>query len=215
MTARKLKKSKPDVWRNRIVGYGKENPEKLVSNRLNYRLHPDSQQESLTAVLQEIGLVQNIIVNKRTGYVVDGHLRLRLALREGVKKIPVTYVDLTEDEERIVLATLDPITNEAVTDPETLTLLLDGLQPENETIKNFMENLADEAGLFDDEQVKDAVRDGLEGVIPEAAGTQCVIGSYKFPISREDYTAWLNTIRERVGFDDGAVVKEIRRRLKI
>jgi hypothetical protein len=97
------------AWRNRIVGQGTEAPEQLLANPRNWRVHGKTQQAALNGVLDEVGWVQQILVNQRTGHVVDGHLRVTLALRRNEPTVPVIYVDLTEQEEALVLATLDPI----------------------------------------------------------------------------------------------------------
>ena len=62
-------------WRSRIVGHGEEAPDQLLANPRNYRIHPKAQQDALEGVLSEVGWVQNIIVNQRTGYVIDGQAR--------------------------------------------------------------------------------------------------------------------------------------------
>ena len=117
----------PVTWRNRIVGHGEEAPDQLLAHPDNWRIHPKAQQDALAGVLSEVGFIQNIIVNKRTGRVVDGHLRVMLAMRQSVPAIPVVYVDLSEEEERLALATLDPIAAMAATDKEKIAGLLDGL----------------------------------------------------------------------------------------
>jgi hypothetical protein len=43
--------------------------------------------------------------------------------------VPVTYVELSEDEERLVLASLDPLAAMATAEQEQLTALLAGLEP--------------------------------------------------------------------------------------
>lgn len=117
---------------NRIVGHGEENPDQLLANPKNWRIHPKDQQDALEDVLQRVGWVQNVIVNQRTGRLVDGHLRVELALRRGENSIPVVYVDLDEKEEDLVLATIDPISGLAATDAVKLNELLknvDSLHP--------------------------------------------------------------------------------------
>jgi len=94
---------------NRIVGSGEESLDQIQFNPRNWRVHPLNQQNALKGVLEEVGWVQEVIVNKRTGNLVDGHLRCQLAAREGAKTIPVKYVDLSEEEEGLILSTLDPI----------------------------------------------------------------------------------------------------------
>jgi len=125
-------KKKEDSWRNRIVGEGDEDPEQLLANPDNWRVHPKAQQEPLGEILGEVGWVTRIIVNKTTGHVVDGHLRVQLALRRGEKSVPVTYVELTEDEEMLILATLDPISAMATTDTAKLDSILQGLKKTSE-----------------------------------------------------------------------------------
>jgi DNA modification methylase len=112
------------TWRNRIIGTGDESPEALVANARNWRIHPQAQQEALESVMDSVGWVDTIIVNQRSGYVVDGHLRVSLALRRGEKTVPVQYVDLSDEEEQVILATLDPIAAMAGTDSEKLQELL-------------------------------------------------------------------------------------------
>lgn len=126
-----------DTWQNRIVGYGTENAEQLLANPDNWRIHPFFQQQALQGLLDQVGWIQNVLVNKRTSEVwgrdrnvetlIDGHLRVALAISKG-EKVPVTYVDLNPDEERLVLAALDPLAGLAVTDNEKLKELLDNLK---------------------------------------------------------------------------------------
>ena len=112
------------AWANRIVGHGEEAPGGLLANPANWRLHPKEQQDALAGVLSEVGWVQDIIVNRRSGHVVDGHLRISLALREAARSVPVVYVDLDPAEEALILATLDPLAAMATTDEAKLTELL-------------------------------------------------------------------------------------------
>ena len=62
--------------RPRIVGEGVAAPDQLLSNPKNWRTHPDNQQNALASVLDDVGWVQRVIVNRRTGHVVDGYLHV-------------------------------------------------------------------------------------------------------------------------------------------
>lgn len=62
-------------WRNRIVGSGEEAPDQLLANPGNWRVHPKAQQQALAGILGQVGWVQQVLVNRRTGHVVD-HRRL-------------------------------------------------------------------------------------------------------------------------------------------
>lgn len=111
-------------WRSRIVGHAEVSPTELTANPRNWRKHPKAQQDALADVLDRVGWVQDVIVNQRTGLLVDGHARLELALRRGEASVPVVYVDLAPDEETLVLATLDPLSAMAEADQEALDSLL-------------------------------------------------------------------------------------------
>jgi hypothetical protein len=113
------------TWQNRIVDHGEESPEQLAANPKNWRIHPRHQQDALEAVLGRIGWVQDVIVNRTTGYVLDGHLRVALALSKGEPTIPVSYVELSDAEEDMILASLDPSTGLAGADDEALGRLLE------------------------------------------------------------------------------------------
>ena len=63
-------------WRDRIVGQGEESPAALVANPKNWRTHPKVQQDALSGVLDQVGWVQQVLVNRLTGRLVDGHLRV-------------------------------------------------------------------------------------------------------------------------------------------
>jgi hypothetical protein len=110
-------------WRSRIVGQGVEAPDQLLANPNNWRIHPQHQQKALGGILDNIGWVQDVIVNKTTGYVVDGHLRVALAISKGEATVPVSYVELSESEENLVLAALDPVGTLAVADLDALDKL--------------------------------------------------------------------------------------------
>lgn len=118
-------------WRNRIVGHADVAPTELIPNPRNWRSHPADQQRALAGALGEVGWVAEVLVNRTTGNVVDGHLRIELAVARQEPTVPVTYVDLSEDEERLVLASLDPLAAMATAEKDALELLLAGLAPDD------------------------------------------------------------------------------------
>lgn len=134
-----------EQWKNRIVGTGDEAPEQLLANPKNWRTHPKYQQDVLKDTLEEVGVVKSVIVNKRSGFMVDGHLRVSLAMREGQSSIPVEYVDLSEEEEDKILATLDPSAALATVDGEKLTELLAGIETPSETLQELLDDLSVQA----------------------------------------------------------------------
>ena len=128
-TSEKPPAEAPRQWRSRIVGEGEEDATQLLANPSNWRIHSSQQQKALGAVLDEVGWVQRVIVNQRTGHVVDGHLRVALAISKG-EKVPVVYIDVSEDEERLILATIDPLSAMAGTDEDLLAALRGAMLPE-------------------------------------------------------------------------------------
>lgn len=126
-------------WRNRIVGSGDEPLDAILFNPANWRIHPKAQQEALEGVLSEVGWVQNVIINKTTGHLVDGHLRCQVAARNGEKTVPVVYVELDENEEALILASLDPLAAMAATDKAKLDELLHAVQSDDVRVQALME----------------------------------------------------------------------------
>ena len=149
-------------WQDRIVGQGKENPEQLLANPQNWRIHPKHQQDALKGALDEIGWIQQVIVNQRTGHLVDGHLRVELSMREGETEVPVIYVDLSEAEEKLALATIDPLSAMAETDQGMLDRLIEDLEVNSDDLNSLLESLASQDlldepddGLTDDDACPD------------------------------------------------------------
>ena len=93
-------------------------------------------------MLDTVGYVAQVIVNQRTGHLVDGHLRVEEALSHGQPAIPVLYVDLSEDEERLVLASLDPLAAMATTDEAELRELLAEVSIDSEALAAMLAALA-------------------------------------------------------------------------
>jgi DNA modification methylase len=143
-------------WRSRITGSGEEAPDQLLAHPLNWRIHAKAQQDALAGALDQVGWVQNVIVSKRSGFVVDGHARVALALTRGEATVPVVYVDLDPEEEALVLATLDPIGAMATADTEKLEELLAGITVDDAGLAALLGDLAGndpKAGLTDPDDV--------------------------------------------------------------
>lgn len=131
-------------WQSRIVGHGEMRPDDIVPHPDNWRRHPLPQSEAMLGILEEVGWVQDVVVNKRTNRLIDGHLRVELAQRQGETRIPVVFVDLSEEEERLVLATMDPIGAMARQDDSRLQALLAKVKAEDEALQKVLGNLSKE-----------------------------------------------------------------------
>jgi len=70
------------------VSSGEEAPDQLLANPRSWRIHPKAQQDALGSVLDRVGWVSGVLVNRTTGRLVDGHLRVELALSRGEPSVP-------------------------------------------------------------------------------------------------------------------------------
>ena len=66
----------------------------------NPRQSTAKQEEKLKASLSKFGLVEPIIFNKQTGYIVGGHFRVRELTKLGYEEIECVIVDLNEADEK-------------------------------------------------------------------------------------------------------------------
>jgi hypothetical protein len=107
-------------WRNRIVGLEQVAPDDLLANPYNHRIHSAKQAEALDASLDRLGWITPVIVNVTTQHAVDGHLRIADAISADEATVPVLYIELTEEEERIAIATFDAIAGMAGVDRDAL-----------------------------------------------------------------------------------------------
>lgn len=101
----------------------------LDAHPSNWRLHPPEQKAALAEAIGKVGFTTPPLFNLTTGRLLDGHLRKEWA---GDAVIPVVVGRWTEEQERFILTTHDPITAMAKTDAAKLKQLLDGM-PKIET----------------------------------------------------------------------------------
>jgi len=114
----------PELFKNRIVRYDVKRADQFTMNPENWRRHPQRQRDALKGSLSTLGWVKPVIENQRTGYVLDGHERIWNALPNN-DLVPYIVVDLSEEEEKLALAILDPLSELATMDPQQFVLLAD------------------------------------------------------------------------------------------
>jgi len=78
----------------------------------NPRQSTAKQEKQLKASLEKFGVVEPIIFNKRTGYIVGGHFRVRELKKLGYKEIECVIVDLDEEDEKELNIRLNANTGE-------------------------------------------------------------------------------------------------------
>lgn len=114
-------------------------PAELNENPANWRRHPESQKQALADVIAEVGWAGAALYNERTKRLIDGHARKELF--EGRGKIPVLIGSWTEEQERKILATLDPIAALATADPAALDALLKAVSTDSPALQALLDDL--------------------------------------------------------------------------
>lgn len=163
-------------WKDQIIDFVRIRVGDLQANPANWRVHTQRQRAAVTGALDEVGKVNPLLFNQRTGRLIDGHLRQSLDPDE---VWPVLVLDVDEETEHKILATLDPLAGLAETDGEKFYALVQGVTFANVDVGKllddilaasdvdldfaFDDNAAD--GFADNEQFKD----GWEIVIPVSA----------------------------------------------
>jgi hypothetical protein len=88
------------------------NVDKLLPADYNPRVdlqEGDEEFEKLKAVIEKYGFVQPIVLNTRTGNIVGGHQRQKVAKSLGMDKVPVVEVDLDPTEEKTLNLALNKV----------------------------------------------------------------------------------------------------------
>ena len=135
--------------RDRVVELRKVPANTIRPNPWNWRLHPQAQRDALTEIVEEIGFAGALIARETPDglELVDGHLRQDMFKDE---LVPVLIVDMTEEEVRRLLATLDPIGAMAQTDVIALTALLDTLDVSGEATIEMLDDLVKDADSIEE-----------------------------------------------------------------
>jgi ParB-like chromosome segregation protein Spo0J len=199
-----------EVW----CGFDKLVPvDDLKPNPRNPNTHPARQIELLAKNIRYFGFRHPITVSKLSGFIVAGHGRLLAAKELGMQIVPVDYQDFaSENDEMAVLVADNRLAELASLDLNSLESIINDLKVEGfDTLLTGF----DEADL-------DSL---LEGVEPgdndsedpdedlEKGDVTIALGLYRFKVSQEDYLAWIDTVKQVVGFDKDSVTKELRNRL--
>lgn len=107
---------------------------------MNWRKHPPKQRQAIGASIKNNGWADALKFNENTGKLIDGHGRKQVAIENGIESVPVLIGWWDENQEKDLLATLDPLGSMAETDAEALQALTKSLKQDEDRL----ENLADE-----------------------------------------------------------------------
>lgn len=162
MSKAKKKSAGPAKWANRIIGHAEVPASEITAHPSNFRFHPDTQRAAVSEAISRLGWIESVIVNKTTGRLLNGHLRVELAAARN-EVVPVSYVELTEQQEKLALASIDPLGGMAVEDPEKLAELLAQIDLGSSALDTFLSTEGQDAALarlFNDLPDEEKVSEG-------------------------------------------------------
>jgi DNA modification methylase len=145
--------------RDRIKEFRRVPAHELQPNPKNWRTHPVAQQDALRGVLAEVGIAGAVLARETAEgglMLIDGHLRTDVMHDQ---EIPVLVLDVDEAEADKLLATIDPLAAMAEADAGKLDELLREIDTGSEALQEMLSKLAEEAGVLDGLDAKEAVED--------------------------------------------------------
>jgi len=132
--------------RDRIKELRRVPAAQLQPNPKNWRTHPAAQQDSLKAVLAEIGYADALLARETPEgglMLIDGHLRAETTPDQ---EVPVLILDVDETEADKLLATLDPLAAMAGADDARLAVLLENVKTGSAALQEMLARLAAATG---------------------------------------------------------------------
>ena len=149
-------------------------PELLKSAAYNPRQISREELNKLIKSIKQFGFVDPALVRKHDNMIVGGHQRVKAAIELGLKEIPVVYLDITENDAKLLNVALNKISGDW--DEDKLTELLAELKffdDIDELLTGFDEDELDQL-LADLEEPKEGLTD--DDAIPEEVEAICKEG---------------------------------------
>ncbi len=115
----------PSPIRNRIKAHRRVRAGDLVPHEWNFRTHPELQRAALQALYREVGFARSLLAYELPDgrlKLIDGHLRRDL---DPDMEVDVEILDVTEDEARALLLSIDPLAALAQTQEQIHQRLLE------------------------------------------------------------------------------------------
>src|SRR5438309_1130371 len=127
--------------RNRIKGHRRVRAGDLVPHEWNFRTHPELQRAALAALYREVGFARSLLAYETADgrlKLIDGHLRRDM---DPDMPVDVEVLDVTEEEARQLLLSLDPLAGLAGADANVLTELRRITATDSEDIEALWDSL--------------------------------------------------------------------------
>ncbi len=188
--------------------------DELVCNPKNPNTHPQAQIKLLAQNIRYHGWRHPITISKLSGFIVAGHGRLEAAKELGVSIVPVEYQDFaSEDNELAVLVGDNRLAELSVLDANSLSDIVEQFKDSGfDSVLAGFES-ADLDAILNGSQNQDF--ESEEEAELSQSEVMIQIANYRFRMSQEEFGAWIDGLKQAVGFDKESVLAEIKRRLCI
>jgi ParB-like chromosome segregation protein Spo0J len=193
------------TWESRIVRHADVAPGDLLSHPDNIKIHTDEQEADMVALLDRVGWAAAVLVSEKTGRIIDGHMRVNVAVRSGAATVPVDYVRLTDEEERKALLYLTRLPQFAQLDRVNLADVIDRVSTDEDAISRMADAFAKSSGLLRQQKLM------AERETPQYM--DITIGDFTLQISWPEYIHWRMGIQDMCKTRKNTINAEIRRRL--
>src|SRR6266699_1805866 len=141
--------------RNRIKDHRRVRAGDLVPHEHNWRSHPDFQRDALTDLYAEVGFARSLLAYALPDgrlKLIDGHLRRDL---DPNLEVDVEVLDVSDEEARKLLLSIDPLAQLADYDHTTLDRLRELTSTSSDALANLWRAI-DEARSSSEEQLTQA-----------------------------------------------------------
>src|SRR5436305_3552167 len=121
--------------RNRIKCHRRVRAGDLVPHEFNYRTHPEVQRAALEALYQEVGFARSLLAYELPDgrlKLIDGHLRRDI---DPDMEVDVEVLDVSDEEARALLLSIDPLAALARTQEQIHRRLLEITPTDSEELK--------------------------------------------------------------------------------
>lgn len=190
-------------WTSRVTRSASVAPGSLLDHPDNIVIHPPEQEAEMLTLLRTVGWAAPILVSETTGRIIDGHMRVSLAVRAGIPRVPVDYVALSEEDERKALLYLRRSTSLARIDPVNLEVILTSIETNDDELAAMARSFAAATeGLKYSPKVREIVE-----------WQEVTIGPLTFLVRWADYVQWRAMLREAHFSRKPTILFEILRRL--
>lgn len=151
------KKAHPNTLRSRIKEHRKVRAGDILPHELNPRTHTDEQRQALQALYDEVGFARSVLAYELPDgrlKLIDGHLRQSSLSPDTL--VDVEILDVTDEEAKKLLLSMDPLAALAGYDTAKLEDLQEAVETDSDTLATFWANVHANAQAIEQEAKKAA-----------------------------------------------------------